>query len=253
MDKHTVHFDRAAPTGSYPGSPLCFQSLLQLNKNKNTYEVYLYICDTFSWMDSFWCINCYRNLLVIFCDTSKPTAFIISSVSCFWAIEAVGQTSTDQLLEDSLRYRHHHGRGGRVAEPHGQKHRATHEPQHQPAREGASSFLAPEQRQCWMCLGVKSTTDMPGFAPATITMRRAMRLCRFHFSMEDARQMTPISSRVVSLQYSAATWNTHKDDGWMDGISLDMPWPLETTWWTIITRESQNVSKFSQFCLSNTQ
>ncbi|TNN35798.1 hypothetical protein EYF80_054033 [Liparis tanakae] len=47
---------------------------------------------------------------------------------------------------------------------------------------------------------------MPGLAPAIITMRRAMRLCRFHFSMEAARQMTPISSSVVSLQYSAATW-----------------------------------------------
>lgn len=46
---------------------------------------------------------------------------------------------------------------------------------------------------------------MPGLAPAIITIRRAMRLCRFHFSMEAARQMTPISSRVVSLQYSAAT------------------------------------------------
>lgn len=48
-------------------------------------------------------------------------------------------------------------------------------------------------------------THMPGLAPAIITMRRAMRLCRFHFSMDAARQMTPISSRVVSLQYSAAT------------------------------------------------
>ena len=48
-------------------------------------------------------------------------------------------------------------------------------------------------------------THMPGLAPAIITIRRAMRLCRFHFSMEAARQMTPISSRVVSLKYSAAT------------------------------------------------
>lgn len=46
---------------------------------------------------------------------------------------------------------------------------------------------------------------MPGLAPAIITMRRAMRLCRFHFSMDAARQMTPISSSVVSLKYSAAT------------------------------------------------
>ena len=51
---------------------------------------------------------------------------------------------------------------------------------------------------------------MPGLAPATITMRKAMRLWRFHFSMEAARQMTPISSRVVSLQYSAATWTQRK-------------------------------------------
>lgn len=54
---------------------------------------------------------------------------------------------------------------------------------------------------------------MPGFAPAIITIRRAMRLCRFHFSMEAARQMTPIRRSVVSLQYSAATLiNTHTDN-----------------------------------------
>lgn len=64
--------------------------------------------------------------------------------------------------------------------------------------------LRPEQRQFDVNVW-KIVTDMPGLAPAIITIFRAMRLCRFHFSMEAARQMTPISSRVVSLQYSAAT------------------------------------------------
>lgn len=48
-------------------------------------------------------------------------------------------------------------------------------------------------------------THMPGLAPAIKTMRRAMRLCKFHFSTAAATQMTPSSSSVVFLKYSAAT------------------------------------------------
>lgn len=48
-------------------------------------------------------------------------------------------------------------------------------------------------------------THMPGLAPAIKTMRRAMRLCKFHFSTAAATQMTPTSSSVVFLKYSAAT------------------------------------------------
>ena len=46
---------------------------------------------------------------------------------------------------------------------------------------------------------------MPGLAPAIKTMRRAMRLCKFHFSTAAATQMTPTNSSVVFLKYSAAT------------------------------------------------
>lgn len=48
-------------------------------------------------------------------------------------------------------------------------------------------------------------THMPGLAPAIRTMRRAMRLCRFHFSTAAATQITPTSSSVVFLKYSPAT------------------------------------------------
>lgn len=54
-------------------------------------------------------------------------------------------------------------------------------------------------------LDTPSATYMPGLAPAIMTMRRAMRLCRFHFSTAAATQMTPTSSSVVFLKYSAAT------------------------------------------------
>lgn len=46
---------------------------------------------------------------------------------------------------------------------------------------------------------------MPGLAPAIKTIRRAMRLCKFHFSTAAATQMTPTNSSVVFLKYSAAT------------------------------------------------
>lgn len=131
------------------------------------------------------------------------TAVLLWGVHGFRVLVAVGQTGADQLLEDSLCYGHHHGGGGCVAEPHGQEYGAAHEAQHQPegGRTAQKTLAAVEHS------GQQSVCDahMPGFAPAIITMRRAMRLCRFHFSMEAARQMTPISSRVVSLQYSAAT------------------------------------------------
>ena len=58
---------------------------------------------------------------------------------------AVGQAGADQLLQDGLRYGHHHGCGGRVAEPHGQKHCAAHEAQHQPGtrnRDGVFAILS---------------------------------------------------------------------------------------------------------------
>lgn len=48
---------------------------------------------------------------------------------------AVSQASADELLQDSLGYGHHHGGGGSVAEPHGEKHCAAHEAQHQPGHE----------------------------------------------------------------------------------------------------------------------
>lgn len=52
---------------------------------------------------------------------------------------------------------------------------------------------------------LQSFTHMPGLAPAIITMRRAIRLWRFHFSTEAATQITPMRSKVVFLKYSAAT------------------------------------------------
>ncbi|KAG7234707.1 hypothetical protein INR49_004113 [Caranx melampygus] len=60
--------------------------------------------------------------------------------------------------------------------------------------------------------GCVCAAHMPGLAPAIITMRRAMRLCRFHFSMEAAKQMTPISSRVLlttKAQANTQTGQTH--------------------------------------------
>lgn len=51
----------------------------------------------------------------------------------------------------------------------------------------------------------EGSTHMPGLAPAIITMRRAIRLWRFHFSTEAATQITPMRSKVVFLKYSAAT------------------------------------------------
>lgn len=51
----------------------------------------------------------------------------------------------------------------------------------------------------------QKSTHMPGLAPAIITMRRAIRLWRFHFSTEAATQITPMRSKVVFLKYSAAT------------------------------------------------
>lgn len=55
------------------------------------------------------------------------------------------------------------------------------------------------------CPRTPHMTHMPGLAPAIKTMRRAMRLCKFHFSTAAATQMTPTNSSVVFLKYSAAT------------------------------------------------
>lgn len=69
-----------------------------------------------------------------------------------------------------------------------------------------------EEREHTSCCGsgpaprTPHVTHMPGLAPAIKTMRRAMRLCKFHFSTAAATQMTPTSSSVVFLKYSAATW-----------------------------------------------
>lgn len=65
--------------------------------------------------------------------------------------------------------------------------------------------MAPWQLGAARWLGTSRATYMPGLAPAIMTMRRAMRLCRFHFSTAAATQMTPTSSSVVFLKYSAAT------------------------------------------------
>lgn len=65
-------------------------------------------------------------------------------------------------------------------------------------------------------------TYIPGFAPAIITMRRAMRLCRFHFSIEAARQMTPIRRSVVSLKYSDATWKHKHTDSCIREIKSNL-------------------------------
>lgn len=54
---------------------------------------------------------------------------------------AVSQAGADQLLQDGLGDGHHHGRGGRVAEPHGEKHGAAHEAQHQPEQKEKSMYL----------------------------------------------------------------------------------------------------------------
>lgn len=58
---------------------------------------------------------------------------------------AVGQAGADQLLQDGLGDGHHHGRGGRVAEPHGEEHRAAHEAEHQPERKRGTGIFAGER------------------------------------------------------------------------------------------------------------
>lgn len=64
---------------------------------------------------------------------------------------------------------------------------------------------------------------MPGLAPAIKTMRRAMRLCKFHFSTAAATQMTPTSSSVVFLKYSAATCG---EGGKVSHQLGKGPWPV---------------------------
>lgn len=68
-------------------------------------------------------------------------------------------------------------------------------------------------------------THMPGLAPAIKTMRRAMRLCKFHFSTAAATQMTPTSSSVVFLKYSAATC---RESGEVSHRLGKKPWPVRS-------------------------
>lgn len=65
-----------------------------------------------------------------------PTAVLLWSVAGLRVVVGVGQAGADELLQDGLGYGHHHGGGGRVAEPHWQEDRAAHEAQHQPEPQG---------------------------------------------------------------------------------------------------------------------
>lgn len=64
-----------------------------------------------------------------------PTAVVVGGFGGVGVAVAVGQAGADQLLQHGLGDGHDHGRGGRVAEPHGQEHCAAHEAQHQPGPE----------------------------------------------------------------------------------------------------------------------
>ncbi len=146
----------------------------------------------------------------------RLTALLLLRVDGQRVSDGVSDAGADELLQHGFSDGHHHGRGGRVAQPHGEKHRAAHEAQHQPTTQEEHVQLT-ESVYRWVCVCVcvrvcacvcvlhLLNTYMPGLAPATMTIRRAMRLCRFHFSMEAARQITPISNSVVSLKYSEAT------------------------------------------------
>lgn len=68
-------------------------------------------------------------------DRARRTAVILRGLHSFRVIVTVSQAGADKLLQDGLSYGHHHGCSGCVAEPHGQKHCAAHEAQHQPGRE----------------------------------------------------------------------------------------------------------------------
>lgn len=132
------------------------------------------------------------------------TALLVLRVDGQRVFEGVGDAGADELLQHGFSDGHHHGRGRRVAQPHGEKHRAAHEAQHQPTTQAEHMQLTESVYSC-ACVLHLLNTYMPGLAPAIMTIRRAMRLCRFHFSMEAARQITPISNSVVSLKYSEAT------------------------------------------------
>lgn len=67
---------------------------------------------------------------------------------------AVGQAGADQLLQDSLGDGHHHGRGGRVAEPHGEEDRAAHEAEHQPEKTGRNFMETNAQMVYKSCLAL---------------------------------------------------------------------------------------------------
>lgn len=114
-----------------------------------------------------------------------PTAVVFGAFGAFRVLVVVGQAGTDQLLQDGLGDGHDHGRGGRVAEPHGQEDRAAHEAQHQPTPRGVEgggrlSVVMPLQLHQEQDLMSESesanSAHMPGLAPAIITMRKAMRL-----------------------------------------------------------------------------
>lgn len=132
------------------------------------------------------------------------TALLVLCIYSHRVIEGVGDAGADELLQHGFSDGHHHSRGGRVAQPHREKNRTAHEPQNQPTTQTEHMQVTESIYNCTFMLNLLNTY-MPGLAPAIMTIRRAMRLCRFHFSMEAARQITPISNSVVSLKYSEAT------------------------------------------------
>ncbi len=151
---------------------------------------------------------------------------------CRWSasLRRSQRCRADELLQHGFSDGHHHGRGGRVLS-HMERNTVQHmKPntslQHKQNTCSSQSRSTGECVVCGVCVCVcvcvcacvwyvcvrasvcvlhLLNTYMPGLAPATMTIRRAMRLCRFHFSMEAARQITPISNSVVSLKYSEAT------------------------------------------------
>ncbi len=63
----------------------------------------------------------------------RLTALLLLRVDGQRVSDGVSDAGADELLQHGFSDGHHHGRGGRVAQPHGEKHRAAHEAQHQPA------------------------------------------------------------------------------------------------------------------------
>lgn len=78
----------------------------------------------------------------------RLTALLVLRVDGQRVSEGVGDAGADELLQHGFSDGHHHGRGGRVAQPHGEKHRAAHEAQHQPTTQAEHVQLTESVYRC---------------------------------------------------------------------------------------------------------